>query len=68
MDNTFKCVDNITIDHKLQLIVYAWAYSKSMEETNGKKDFIILNIKTGEMVKLIFNIEKISKIMKTKLI
>ncbi len=59
----FKCVDNLTIDHKLQLIVYAWAYSQSMETTMGKKDFILLNIKTGEMLKLNYDYYKISQIV-----
>ena len=59
----FKCVDNLNIDHKLQLIIYAWAYSQSMEKTFGKKDFILLNIKTGEMLKLKYDSNKITKIV-----
>lgn len=59
----FKCVDNLTIDHKLQLIVYAWAYSQSMENTLGKRDFILLNIKSGEMLKLNYDHYKIDQIV-----
>jgi hypothetical protein len=59
----FKCVDNLTIDHKLQLIVYAWAYSKCMETSYGKKDFVLLNIKTGEMLKLNIDHFKIEQIV-----
>ena len=41
----FKCVDNLTLEHKLQLIIYAWAYYKSiMLDLDGKKNFILLNI------------------------
>lgn len=59
----FKCVDNLTIDHKLQLIVYAWAYSKSIELNFGKKDFVLLNIKSGEMLKLNIDEYKINQIV-----
>jgi len=52
----FKCVDNLNLDHKLQIIIYAWVYSKSlMDKLYGKKDFILLNIKSGQMLKLKLN-------------
>jgi hypothetical protein len=59
----FKCVDNLTIDHKLQLIVYAWAYSKSDKFKYISKDFVLLNIRTGEMLKLNFDSFKIEQIV-----
>lgn len=49
----FKCVDYLNLDHKLQLIIYYWIYSKCfMQKIYGKKNFILLNIKSGEMLKL----------------
>ena len=59
----FKCVDNLSIDHKLQIIIYAWAYHNSMEENLGPRDFILLNVKSGEMLKLKFNIDSINQIV-----
>lgn len=44
----FKCVDDLTMEHKLQLIVYAWVISK----TNNDKCFKLFNIKTGEILRL----------------
>ena len=60
----FKCVDNLTLDHKLQIIIYAWAYSNSiMPNLYGKKDFILLNIKSGQMLKLKLNYYLIDQII-----
>ena len=49
----FKCVDTITIEHKLQLIIYCWLWNKSdYDSIYGKKNFNLLNIKTGQILKL----------------
>ena len=49
----FKCVDNFTIEHKLQLILYNWMWEKANLNTiYGKKDFCLLNIKSGQVLKL----------------
>jgi hypothetical protein len=49
----FKCVDNITIEHKLQLIIYWWLWNTSkMVEVYGKKEFCLFNIKSGQIIKL----------------
>jgi hypothetical protein len=40
-----KCTTSITIDHKLQLVIYAWLWGFSNRPT---REFKILNIKTGE--------------------
>ena len=45
----FKCVDHITIEHLLQVIVYAWLWEKCMIETFGFVDFKIMNIRTSEI-------------------
>ena len=49
----FKCVDNITIEHKLQLIIYYWMWDKAdYDNLYGKKNFYLLNIKSGHILKL----------------
>jgi hypothetical protein len=41
-----KCTSEISIDHKLQVIIYSWLWKMT---DKPKKDFKILNIKTGEV-------------------
>jgi len=45
----FKCVENLSREHKLQLIIYSWIYEKCMKTTFGNKKYKILNIRTGEL-------------------
>jgi ATP-dependent exoDNAse (exonuclease V) beta subunit len=60
----FKCVDSISIDHKLQLILYQWLWKKSNLFINeGNKNFKLLNIKTGEMLQLVNDDYKINQIV-----
>lgn len=60
----FKCVDSISIDHKLQLILYHWLWKKSdLFITEGNKNFKLLNIKTGEMLQLVNDDYKINQIV-----
>lgn len=63
----FKCVDNITIEHKLQIIIYYWLWNLSiLKEKYGNKNFLLFNIKSGQIIQL--NIEKdfiINEIVKT---
>ena len=52
----FKCTDHITLEHRLQIIVYAWAWNLSqMDIKYGHKDFYLLNIKSGQILKLLYN-------------
>jgi len=52
----FKCVDYLSIEHKLQLIIYAWIWKLSdMSSIFGNKDFCLLNIKSGQILKLNYN-------------
>ncbi len=52
----FKCVDYLTLEHKLQLLIYAWAYNKTnMNLIYGNKEFLLLNIKTAELLLLKIN-------------
>jgi hypothetical protein len=49
----FKCVDEISLEHKLQLIVYFWMWNfANMSYKYGIKDFSILNIKSGQILQL----------------
>jgi hypothetical protein len=41
-----KCTTKITIDHQLQLIIYAWLWNVMGREP---RDFKLLNIKSGEI-------------------
>lgn len=52
----FKCTDLLTLEHKLQLIVYSWVWKKSiLYEKYGKYKFKLLNIKTGLILELNYN-------------
>ena len=44
-----KCTSKISIDHLLQVVIYAWLWTVTRNE---EKDFKILNIKTGEIMRL----------------
>lgn len=48
----FKCVDYLTLEHYLQVIVYAWIWNSIMKDTYGRRNFYLLNIKTEEMYTL----------------
>lgn len=44
-----KCTENINLDHKLQLIIYAWLW-KMMDKPT--KEFKLFNVTTGELYTL----------------
>jgi hypothetical protein len=44
-----KCVDTLTVEHKLQLLVYAWIWKNFYESGHGSREFKIVNIRTGEI-------------------
>jgi hypothetical protein len=44
-----KCTENINLDHKLQLIIYAWLW-KMMDKPD--KEFKLFNVTTGELYTL----------------
>lgn len=50
-----KCVDVLTIEHKLQLICYAFLYMKNYKI---RREFKLLNIRTGETFVICGNKEK----------
>ena len=52
-----KCVNELTIEHKLQLIVYCWLCRQHNIQFDdkrriGTRKFFLLNIKTGEVLEL----------------
>lgn len=73
MDDTtiweLKCVNDLLLEHKLQLIIYYFIH-KNMEST--QRDFKLLNMKSGEVLKLNPNetyIDHIiNKVLETKIL
>jgi hypothetical protein len=60
----FKCVDSISIEHKLQLILYNWLWKNSnLQKNHGHRDFKLLNIRTGELLQLVNDNYKITQII-----
>lgn len=48
-----KCVQELTIEHKLQLLIYAWLWTVSGHfATKGSRRFKLLNVRTGELWEL----------------
>lgn len=64
-----KCTSKISIDHKLQVVCYAWLWKmrKLSAGDNGakidEKNFKIFNIKTNELLRLDASIEDLNTIM-----
>lgn len=48
----FKCVAALQVEHHLQIIVYAWLWTKCMEATCGRRRHCLMNIRTGEVRQL----------------
>jgi hypothetical protein len=49
----FKCVDYLSIEHKLQVIIYYWMWVKAdMSDIYGNKKFSLINIKSGQVLQL----------------
>jgi hypothetical protein len=57
-----KCTNDLTVDHKLQLLVYAWMYRKSCSNAPDTS-FRLLNIRTGEEYTLDASYETLSEIV-----
>ena len=45
----FKCVDIIDVEHRLQVVIYAWIWHMICLEEHGPRKFKIMNIKTAEV-------------------
>ena len=49
----FKCVDHLSIEHKLQLVIYYWMWIEAgMIDIYGNKKFSLINIKSGQILEL----------------
>ena len=58
-----KCTSKISIDHMLQVVVYAWLWRLTREHGESNMDFKILNIKTGEILRVDATIDELTQIM-----
>ena len=63
-----KCVREITMDHQLQVVIYAWLYEmcanqKKDDSDHVPHDFKIFNIRTGEIQKLTVDRENLDFIV-----
>lgn len=63
-----KCTNNITTENMLQLVIYTWIWNMSQCDREHITNFKIFNVKTGELLKLIVNMDIINDIMKLLLI
>ena len=59
----FKCVDNLEIEHFIQVIIYAWLWRFMCEPTMGSRVFKIMNIRTSEVQTLKYDSVEIDDIM-----
>ena len=55
-----KCTNTITIEHKIQMILYAWLWDVM---DMPKKEFKLLNIKTGELFNLNYTFDQLTQIV-----
>jgi len=62
-----KCVSKLTVDHMLQLVIYAWLWRMRTRPSGvletDQKDFKLFNIKTGELLRLDASMEELNTIM-----
>ena len=47
-----KCVDSLSLEHLLQIVIYAWLWKEVAFNTKGNRKFRILNMRTGEIKEL----------------
>lgn len=69
----WKCTSKLSIEHKIQLVIYAWlwhmVYSSTSTPSSSTKDkaenkiFRLFNIKTGEMFALNATVEQLTTIV-----
>ena len=60
----FKCVTELTIEHQLQLIIYAWIWKMSQQHYYGPRQYKLFNISTGKGMVLHYHEKQINEIMK----
>jgi len=59
----FKCVDSLSIEHLLQVVVYAWMWKAGVEPVDGPRRVACMNIRTGEIRELDTNSYLIEEVM-----
>ena len=61
----FKCVKQLVPEHIVQLALYAWLYMKTEYGEKGRRQFLLHNICTGEVLQLkgIENLDMIADIV-----
>jgi hypothetical protein len=55
-----KCCSQLSMDHRIQVVIYAWLWNVIHEE---KKEFRLMNIKTGEIMVLRASMEELTHIV-----
>ena len=58
----FKCVEALTTEHRLQLLIYAWIIRMTLSD-EPQRQFKLLNIRTGEMQTLDHSSPLVDEIM-----
>jgi len=58
-----KCTTKISIDHLLQVVIYAWLWRIIIEDHDNPRTIRILNIKTGEQLKLEATMDELTQIV-----
>jgi hypothetical protein len=47
-----KCVEGLTVEHFTQVMLYSWIWTRGFEEEYGSRDFRIVNLRTGQVLRL----------------
>jgi hypothetical protein len=58
-----KCTTKITIDHLLQVVIYAWLWRIIIEDDANPRTIRIFNVKTGEHLRLDATMDELTQIM-----
>jgi hypothetical protein len=56
----FKCTGSLTLEHKIQLIYYAWVYNVIYREP---REFKLYNVKTNELLVMDYDFDDLTFIM-----
>ena len=56
-----KCTTAISMEHQLQLLIYAWIWTILYPEK--PREFRIFNIRSGEIQRLVFDMDDVTRIM-----
>jgi hypothetical protein len=58
-----KCCTKLSTDHMLQLAIYAWLWN--IKNKSNNKTFKLFNVKTGELLKMEYEMSDLNDIMKS---